>query len=96
MWRSLEPFSLPLHFICHLAMRRQVQELYSFLQDAKKIQMFCARNIGLRIYTSAFVSSGTAATQYSHLTSAKNESPWLDAQQTVSAISPKRSISLPN
>ncbi|GBN71310.1 hypothetical protein AVEN_238620-1 [Araneus ventricosus] len=30
-------FSLPLHFISHLAMRRQV-EFYSFMQDAKKVQ----------------------------------------------------------
>ncbi|GBM40867.1 hypothetical protein AVEN_14792-1 [Araneus ventricosus] len=80
-------------------MRRQVDELYSFMQDAKKIQIFCARTIDLRIYTSAFVSSGRAATQWTvSAISLQLNMSLLDwkyrSTANVSAISPQGSMNL--
>ncbi|GBN73553.1 hypothetical protein AVEN_183005-1 [Araneus ventricosus] len=38
VWQPLEPLTLSLHFTSHLVMRRQMEKLYSFIQDANDLR----------------------------------------------------------
>ncbi|GBM53104.1 hypothetical protein AVEN_130760-1 [Araneus ventricosus] len=75
------------NFSLDIAVRRQV-ELYSSMQDAKKVRLFCARTIGQGIYKSTFTNSARQRERdrgqqrsVSQLTLVKYEPLWLDLQQ---------------
>ncbi|GBL73216.1 hypothetical protein AVEN_159277-1 [Araneus ventricosus] len=86
-----ENFLLAIAFHLSPCHGRQV-ELYSFMQDAKKVQLYCERTIGQRIYMSAFASSDRGREQHQlyAFTSVEYEPPLLDLQQYNRLCQPSR------
>ncbi|GBN96094.1 hypothetical protein AVEN_178101-1 [Araneus ventricosus] len=75
LWRPLESLTLPLHYTSHLATRRQVEELYFFMQDAKVLRAHCWSTYlceCLRQFHDRNTLDGV-----SHLASTEHEPSWL-------------------